>query len=252
MVEQVENELNAACSVGICLPGSLCARTNRIKNSNRLYLNGKTFAKDMEQAIKRPVKMANDANCFALSEAFDGAGKNASIVCGIIIGTGCGGGLVIDAKLVEGHNRIAAEWGHNPLPWPNFGELNSPVCYCGKTGCLEQWISGTALSRCYAGRTKQTKSAQEIAELASKGESTAVFELSALTDRLGRAIAHICNVVDPEVVVLGGGLSNIASLYNNLPQIIEEYIFSDKWYGKVLPPKWGDSSGVRGAARLWG
>lgn len=252
LVSMIEDEVGNSCSVGIGMPGFLCHKTQLVRNSNRLYMNGKPFSRDIENALKRPVKIANDANCFALSEALDGAGKDTKIVCGIILGTGCGGGLVIDSRLVEGANRIAAEWGHNPLPWPSYDEMNAPKCYCGKSGCLEQWISGTALSRCYEGRTKIKISGEEIATLASEGKTAAVFEVAALTDRIGRAIAHICNVVDPGAIVLGGGISNISSLYNDLPDIINKYVFVDKWEGKILRPKWGDSSGVRGAARLWG
>ncbi|MGL1959205.1 MAG: ROK family protein [Colwellia sp.] len=251
LVTKIENELNDKCSVGLCIPGSVCVVTQQIKNSNKQYLNGSDLIKDVEYILKRPIKIANDANCFALSEAYDGAGEKSSIVCGIILGTGCGGGIVVNNKLLEGRNGIAAEWGHNPLPWANYDEANSSQCYCGLTGCLEQWISGTALSRRYEGRTKSKKTAKEIAELAETGESTAIFEISALTDRIGRAIASICNVIDPDVIVLGGGLSNIKSLYSDLPEVIEKYIFNEKWYGQVMPPVWGDSSGVRGAARLW-
>jgi len=251
LVADIEAKHGSGLSVGICMPGSISSVSGRMRNSNRLYMNGKDIQTDIETMLKRKVKIANDANCFALSEAYDGAGKGKPVVCGLILGTGCGGGIVVNTKLIEGCNGIAAEWGHNPLPWPNFQELNGPECYCGKIGCLEQWISGSGLARCYQARTKQAKTGQEIVELAVQGESAAVYEISALTNRIARAIAHICNIVDPDVIVLGGGLSNLSSLYNALPTLVEEFVYSDNWNGKILPPVWGDSSGVRGAARLW-
>ncbi|MCU4677345.1 ROK family protein [Catenovulum sp. 2E275] len=251
LVTDIEMRHGSGLAVGICMPGSVSTVTGKLRNSNRLYMNGKDVQADIESALNRKVKIANDANCFALSEAFDGAGKGKNVVCGIILGTGCGGGIVVNTKLVEGANGIAAEWGHNSLPWPNFQELNGgPECYCGKMGCLEQWISGSGLSRCYQARTKQIKTGKEIVELAAQGESAAVYEISALTNRLARAIASICNVVDPDVIVLGGGLSNLQSLYTALPALVEQFVYADSWHGKILPPVWGDSSGVRGAARL--
>jgi len=233
------------------MSGSVGTVSNKVKNSNQLYLNNKDFTTDLTDILKRPVKVANDANCFALSEAYDGAGKNKKIVCGIILSTGCGGGIVIDSQLITGVNGIAAEWGHNPLPWATYAENNSPQCYCGLKGCIEQWISGTGLTRCYEKRTKEKKSGKEIYELAQMGESNAIFEINALTDRLGRAIAHTCNIIDPDIIVLGGGLSNITSLYEELPEVIQKYVFSETWHGQVLPSIWGETSCLRGAARLW-
>lgn len=251
LVKEIEAQTKSSGTVGIGTPGSICPRTGRMRNSNRDYLNGSDFRKDLEEALGRPIKLANDANCFALSEAFDGAGAGKNIVCGLILGTGCGGGLVINSRLVEGSHGIAAEWGHNPLPWQSLSELNAPVCYCGREGCLEQWVSGTALTRCFKARTGRTESGEAIAALAQSGDTAAIYEISALINRIGRTIASICNVVDPDVVVIGGGLSNIPMLYRELPAVIEKYVFSDSWRGKVVPPDWGDSSGVRGAARLW-
>jgi len=251
LVKKIEDKLGGSMSVGLCMSGSVCTVSKKVKNSNLLYLNGKDFDADISEVLKRPIKIANDANCFTVSEAYDGAGKNKKVVCGIILGTGCGGGLVIDSQLITGVNAIAAEWGHNPLPWATYDENNLPKCYCGLKGCLEQWISGTGLSRCYEKRTKTKKSGKEIYALAKAGESNAIFEINALTDRIGRAIASICNVIDPDVIVLGGGLSNINSLYDELPEIVQKYILSDIWRGQVLAPVWGSSSGLRGAARLW-
>lgn len=251
LVKNIEKELKITTSVGVCIPGSISPYTGKIRNSNKLYLNNSDFNKDLEYALSRPIKFANDANCFALSEAHDGAGAGRNIVCGLILGTGCGGGIVVNSRLVEGSQGIAGEWGHNPLPWANLSEQNTPGCYCGQEGCLEQWISGTALTRCFKARTGATESGAAIAALAQAGDTAAIYEISALINRIGRAIAAICNVIDPDIVVIGGGLSNIPMLYRELPKIIEQYIFADKWNGKVVPPHWGDSSGVRGAARLW-
>ncbi|WP_439510858.1 ROK family protein [Marinimicrobium koreense] len=244
-------KLRQRVSVGIGTPGSICKATGKLRNSNRQYLNGSALTRDLEAVLQRPIRIANDANCFALSEAYDGAAGGKKVVCGLILGTGCGGGLVVNGELLEGANSIAAEWGHNPLPWQDLTEANGPDCYCGKRGCLEQWISGTALSRCFNARTGKSATAKAIAELAQEGDTAAIYEISALINRVGRAIATICNVVDPDVIVIGGGLSNIPMLYKELPAVIEQYVFSDTWRGSVLPPRWGDSSGVRGAARLW-
>jgi fructokinase len=251
LVQEIETQIKHAATVGVGTPGSICPRSGQMRNSNKGYLNGSDFRKDLELALDRPIKLANDANCFALSEAFDGAGAGKDIVCGLILGTGCGGGLVMNSRLVEGSHGIAAEWGHNPLPWQTLSESNAPTCYCGCEGCLEQWISGTALTRCFKARTGRTESGATIAALAQNGDTAAIYEISALINRIGRAIASICNVVDPDIIVIGGGLSNIPMLYRELPAIIEKYVFSDSWRGKVVPPNWGDSSGVRGAARLW-
>lgn len=251
LVKDIEKQLKTTATVGVCTPGSICPRTGLIRNSNKLYLNNSEFNQDLEYALGRSIKFANDANCFALSEAYDGAGAGKNIVCGLILGTGCGGGIVINSRLLEGSQGIAGEWGHNPLPWQNFDESNAPKCYCGQEGCLEQWVSGTALTRCFKARTGRTESGAAIATLAQNGDAAAIYEISALINRVGRAIASICNVVDPDVVVIGGGLSNIPMLYRELPKIIEQYIFADTWSGKLAPPHWGDSSGVRGAARLW-
>ncbi len=244
-------KLRQRTNVGIGTPGSICPHTGKLRNSNRHYLNGSPLTRDLEAALQRPIRIANDANCFALSEATDGAGSGRRVVCGLILGTGCGGGLVIDGKLLEGSHGIAGEWGHNPLPWLSLTETNGNNCYCGQDGCLEQWISGIALTRCFKSRTGRSESAETIARLAQDGDTAAIYEISELINRVGRAIAVICNVVDADVVVIGGGLSNIPMLYKALPSVIEKYVFCDSWRRSVLPPRWGDSSGVRGAARLW-
>lgn len=251
LVKTIEKQIKKSATIGVGIPGSISPHSGKIRNSNRLYLNNSEFHKDLEYALGRSIKVANDANCFALSEAYDGAGAGKNIVCGLILGTGCGGGIVINSKLIEGSQGIAGEWGHNPLPWASLTEQNGPECYCGHEGCLEQWISGTALSRCFKARTGKDSSGAEIAALAQQGDTAAIYEVSALINRIGRAIASICNVVDPDVIVIGGGLSNIPMLYRELPKIIDQYVFADAWHGKVVPPLWGDSSGVRGAARLW-
>lgn len=251
LVKAIEKQIKKPATIGVGIPGSISPHSGKIRNSNRLYLNNSEFHKDLEYALGRSIKIANDANCFALSEAYDGAGAGKNIVCGLILGTGCGGGIVINSKLIEGSQGIAGEWGHNPLPWANLTEQNTPACYCGQEGCLEQWISGTALSRCFKARTNKELSGAEIATLAQQGDTAAIYEVSALINRIGRAIASICNVVDPDIIVIGGGISNIPMLYRELPKIIDQFVFADNWHGKIAPPLWGDSSGVRGAARLW-
>lgn len=251
LVEAVERETKLTGTIGVGAPGSISPTTGLMRNSNSLYLNGRRFREDLTAALGREVRMANDANCFALSEAIDGAGAGAKVCVGLILGTGCGGGIVIDGKLIVGHNAIGGEWGHNPLPWPTVAETPGPACYCGQRGCLEQWISGTGLQLDFRSRTGQALSAEQISEDARLGKREAQKALDDLIDRIGRAIATLCNVIDPDAIVIGGGLSNIAEIYERLPAIIASRVFSDAWAARILPAKWGDSSGVRGAARLW-
>ncbi len=197
------------------------------------------------------MRLANDANCLALSEAIDGAGEGHASVYAVILGTGCGAGLVINGKLVEGHHGVAAEMGHNPLPWPTVDELSVPACWCGQTGCLETWISGSGFARAHQAATGRNWTAEAIIEAARSGDTQAVRELDRLHDRLARALANVVNLVDPEIIVLGGGLSNIPEIYDGLNEAIAARVFSDIWNAAVVPARWGDSSGVRGAARLW-
>lgn len=251
LVARVEAEAGPARSIGLAVPGSLSPRTGLIRNANSTYLNGRRFDEDLEAALGRPVRLANDANCLALSEAADGAGAGASSLFGVILGTGCGGGLVIDANLVEGAHGVAAEIGHISLPWPSTEEAPGPACWCGLSGCLETWISGTGFQRDHQATTGRTWKPQAIIEAARAGDAQATVSLDRYIDRLGRALAMAVNLADPEVFVLGGGMSNVSELYDRLPEVVTRYVFADRWQGRIVPARWGDSSGVRGAARLW-
>lgn len=252
LVRRVEVETGPGRSVGLAIPGSPSPHTGLIRNANSTYLNGRRFAEDLEAALGRPVRLANDANCLALSEAVDGAGAGATSLFGVILGTGCGGGLVIDGKLVEGAHGVAAEIGHISLPWPSADEAPGPACWCGLNGCLETWVSGTGFQRDHQANTGRAWKAQAIIDAARAGDAEAAGALSRYIDRLGRALAMVVNLTDPEVFVLGGGMSNVAELYDRLPEVVGRHVFSDRWDGRIVPAKWGDSSGVRGAARLWG
>jgi len=251
LVAQVEQQAQARGTVGIGTPGSISPSTGVMRNANSTYLNGRRFREDLHEALGRDIRMANDANCLALSEAVDGAAAGARVAFAIIIGTGCGGGLVVDGQLIEGHNGIAGDWGHMPLPWPNDGEAPGPECWCGQHGCLEMWVSGTGLQRDYEEHSARQLGGEEIIARFRAGEPAANGAFDRYVDRLGRAIAVVCNTVDPDAIVLGGGLSNVAEIYDRLPGVIESRVFSDSWSARIGPARWGDSSGVRGAARLW-
>ena len=251
LVEAVERRLQARGTVGVGCPGSVSPRTGVMRNANSVYLNGRRFGEDLSAALGREVRLANDANCLALSEAVDGAAAGAHVAFAIILGTGCGGGLVVGGALVEGHNGNAGEFGHAPLPWPGPDESPGPQCWCGQRGCLETWVAGTGLQRDYAERVAPGLTAQEVVARFRAGKPGAVAAFERYVDRLGRAIAVVCNLVDPDVIVLGGGMSNVTELYARLPTVVEQRVFSDHWSARIAPAKWGDSSGVRGAARLW-
>lgn len=251
LIARVEAETGPARSIGLAIPGSPSPRTGLIRNANSTYLNGRRFGEDLASALARPVRLANDANCLALSEAVDGAGKGVASVFGVIVGTGCGGGLIIDGKLVEGAHGVAAEIGHISLPWPRDAEAPGPACWCGLNGCLETWVSGTGFQRDHEATTGRAWKAQAVVEAARRGDAGAAAALARYIDRLGRALAMVVNLADPEVFVLGGGMSNVAELYDRLPEVVERHAFSDHWNGRIVAAKWGDSSGVRGAARLW-
>ncbi len=239
-------------SVGIGMPGSLARGTGFVQNANSTWLNGRPFGQDLEAYLKRPVRLANDANCFALSEAADGAGAGAASVFGVILGTGCGGGLVLGGHLVDGPLGIAGEWGHNPLPWPTADEQPGPLCWCGRRGCLETWVSGSGLEADHARITGESRTGADIAARAATGDIAARATLDRHADRLARGLAHVINIVDPHVVVLGGGLSRLAHLYDALPQRVAPHLFTDHPRRPLGPPRWGAACGVRGAARLWG
>lgn len=247
LVTNLESELDGQGSVGIATPGAISQQNGRMKNCNSTCLNGRPLQKDLEKALNRPVRMANDANCFALSEATDGAGAGAQCVFGVIIGTGTGAGIVINGQLLTGCNAIAGEWGHNPLPWPTADELPGPSCYCGQQGCLETFLSGPG----FAAQSGLGQSAETIAEAAAKGHPPSLAALQQYSQRLARGLAHVINILDPEVIVLGGGMSNIESLYRSVPEAWQAYVFSDSVNTKLRPPRFGDDSGVRGAAWLW-
>jgi fructokinase len=251
LVDRVERETGQAGRVGVGAPGSVSPRTGVMRNANSVWLNGRPFRQDLEAALSRPVHLANDANCLALSESVDGAAAGERTVFAVIIGTGCGGGLVIDGRLIEGANGIGGEWGHIMLP-PAPGEFPGPECWCGRHGCVETWVSGPAMARDHSVRSGQPlRDAEAIVAAARGGDQNARCTVDRYIDRLGRALAVICNILDPDVFVFGGGLSNMHELYERLPGAILPHVFSDTWQAKLVPARWGDSSGVRGAARLW-
>lgn len=251
LVDALQAQCGVAGSVGIGMPGSISAATGTVQNANSTWLNGRRFRHDLEAALGRPVRLANDANCFALSEATDGAGQGMASVFGVIIGTGCGGGLVFDGRLIDGPRGIGGEWGHNPLPWAESGEHPGPRCWCGRFGCMETWVSGSGLAADHARVTGETSTAHDIARRAATGDQVAQATIYRHASRLARGLAHVVNVFDPHVIVLGGGLSNLDSLYRNLPTLMAPHIFADHCAVDIRPPVWGDASGVRGAARLW-
>ncbi len=256
LVAALEHEAAARGSVGVGIPGAVSPQTGRIKNANSTWLIGAAFNRDLAAALDRPVRLANDANCFALSEAVDGAAAGAGVVFGVILGTGVGGGVVIDGKVLAGRNAIAGEWGHNPLPWPRDEERPGPTCYCGKQGCIETFLSGPGLARDYAAGegspASPPASPEEIETRAEAGEAAALAALDRYQDRLARGLAQVIDLLDPDVIVLGGGLSNLPRLYQSLPARLPAYVFSDRVDTELRPPRHGDSSGVRGAAWLWG
>ncbi len=251
LVQDAERELGARGTIGIGTPGAASPATGRLRNSNSVCLNGKPLQQDLERALGREVRIANDANCFALSEAHDGAGQGADTVFGVILGTGVGGGVVVRGQVLAGANRIAGEWGHNPLPWPRRDEQPGPPCYCGKSGCIETFLSGPGLARDHESRAGARLDAESVAELAKRGDAGASATLARYEERLARALASVINVLDPDVVVLGGGLSNVDRLYDTVPRLWRDWVFSDVTHTRLARNRHGDSSGVRGAAWLW-
>jgi fructokinase len=250
LVAAAEDAAGAA-SVGVGIPGAISPATGLVKNANSTWLNGRSLAEDLARRLARPVRLTNDANCLALSEAADGAAAGQPVVFGVIVGTGTGGGLVVNGRAVVGANAIAGEWGHNPMPWPEEGEWPGPPCYCGRTGCIETFLSGPGLSRDHRKASGEQLDAAAIAVRACRGDAVASATLSRYERRLARALASIVNVVDPDVIVMGGGLSNIEQLYRRVPEMWGEYVFSDHVATRLVKAMHGDSSGVRGAARLW-
>lgn len=251
LIEGIEAELGQKARVGIGIPGAISQATGLIKNANSTCLIGHAFDRDMMTALGRQIRFANDANCFALSEASDGAGEEAAVVFGVILGTGVGGGIVAHGRLLTGINAIAGEWGHSPLPWPRDEERPGPLCYCGKNGCIETFLSGPALARDHRLVTGEEKDAITLAAQAEAGDAKAAATLARYEDRLARGLATVINLLDPDVIVLGGGLGHIRRLYESVPRRWRSFVFSDTVTTRLVPPKWGDSSGVRGAAWLW-
>ena len=241
----------APARVGIGMPGSVSPVSGRVQNANSTWLNGRDFASDIRGRLGLPVRLANDANCLALSEAADGAAAGAPTVFGVILGTGCGGALVIDGKVLAGANRIGGEWGHNPLPWAEPDEHPGPPCWCGRKGCLETWLSGPALARDHLAATGKELRGEAIAAAARAGDRAAQATLERHASRLARGLAHVVNLFDPDVIVLGGGLSGMAHLYEELPRLMPRWIFAEAPRVTVRPARHGPASGVRGAARLW-
>jgi fructokinase len=251
LVAAAELEAGERGTLGVGTPGSLSPFTGRMRNANSVWLNGKRLDKDLTSALGRPVRLANDADCFALSEAVDGAGSEARSVFGVIVGTGTGGGIVVDGRLLSGPNRIAGEWGHNPLPRPGGDEYPGPPCYCGQRGCIETFLSGPGLAADFRRATGRDLAPPQIVAAAEAGAPEADAVVGRYEDRMARALAGVINILDPEVIVLGGGLSNLDRLYRNVPDLIDRYIFSDGSHVDLRRPVHGDSSGVRGAAWLW-
>lgn len=251
LIADLERQAGAKCTIGIGMPGSISPATGLVQNANSVWLNGRPLKADLEARMGRELRLANDANCFAVSEAADGAGAGAASVLGIILGTGCGGGIVAGGRIVDGPRGIGGEWGHNPLPWMTADEHPGPTCWCGRRGCMETWVSGPALAADHARTTGERIGAEDISRRAATGDSAALATLGRHADRLARGLAHVVNLLDPEVIVIGGGLSKLSHLYTMLPGLVAPWVFADAPRIVIRPPRWGDASGVRGAAWLW-
>ena len=251
LVDRLERETEPAASVGIGIPGAISPATGLVKNANATWLIGRALDRDLAALLGRPVRVANDADCFATSEAADGAARGLAVVFGVILGTGVGGGIVVQGAPLAGANAIAGEWGHNPLPWPEDDERPGPPCYCGKRGCIETFLSGPGLALDHSAAGGQNIPASEVVHLAGEGDARAEATLQRYEKRLARALAHVVNILDPHAIVLGGGLSNIQRLYARVPQLWSAWIFSDHVATRLLRNRHGDSGGVRGAACLW-
>ena len=251
LVGAIEVDLGSRASVGVATPGARSLVDGRMKNANSTCLNGQPLKEDLERALGREIRVANDANCFALSEAIDGAGRGARCVFGVILGTGVGGGIAIDGRVVTGANAIAGEWGHNPLPLPEAADLPLPHCYCGRRGCIETYLSGPALAADFAKDSGERRESADIARAAEENDPRSAAAMERYERRLARSLAGVINLLDPDVIVLGGGLSNVKRLYANAARLCKEFVFSDDLRTRIVPPAHGDSSGVRGAAWLW-
>lgn len=251
LVRALETGLGERATVGVGIPGTVMRPSGLVKNANSTWIIGQPLESDLSVALDREVRCENDANCLALSEATDGSGAGNRVVFAVILGTGCGGGLAIDGGVLEGRNGVAGEWGHNSLPWPRIDEVPGPNCYCGKSGCIETWISGTGLGNDYKRATGTPLSGKEVVDAAERCDAQALAAIARLEDRIARGFASLVNVIDPDVIVIGGGLSQLASIYRNVPRLLENYGFGGGIHTPILPARHGDSSGVRGAAWLW-
>jgi fructokinase len=251
VIGEAEAEVRASCTIGVGIPGAISPATGLVKNANSTWLNGRPLRVDLERAIGREVRLANDANCLAVSEAVDGAGADADVVFGVILGTGTGGGIVVNRHVITGPNAVAGEWGHNPLPWPDAEEQPGPECYCGQVGCIETFLSGPGLAADYRRRGGGDVAGEEIVTRAGRGEPLAIRSLAAWTRRLAKSLATVINVLDPDVIVVGGGHSRIQSIYTDVPRLWGTWVFSDVVSTRFVPSQYGDASGVRGAAWLW-
>ncbi len=251
LVREIERVAGAGASVGVGIPGAITRSTGLVKNANSVWLIGRPLGRDLESRLGRPVRIENDANCFAISEAADGAAAGEDVVFGVILGTGVGGGIVVRGRGLDGPNLIAGEWGHNPLPWMTDDEHPGPPCYCGKRGCIETFLSGPGLARDFTVATGRTFSTREIVAAAQHGDPGAAAAMERYHDRLARGLASVINVLDPDIIVIGGGMSNIPRLAENAMERLPGYVFSDSMLTRVVPNMHGDSSGARGAAWLW-
>jgi fructokinase len=251
LVRRIESETGVTGTVGAGIPGTISGATGLVKNANSTWLNGRRLKEDISAALDREVRIANDANCLAVSEATDGAAAGKGVVFAVILGTGCGGGVAFHGRVHEGLNGVGGEWGHNPLPWASGDELPGPECYCGQRGCMEMWVSGTALGRDFLHVTGRNLSGPEIMNFCAAGDPEAVAAVERLEDRLARGLAHLIHVIDPDVFVFGGGLSKAARIYPNVARLLPKYVFGGEVNTPLVQAKFGDSSGVRGAAWLW-
>jgi fructokinase len=251
LVERIERETGMTGTVGAGIPGSISGKTGLVKNANSTWLNGQPLQRDLSTAAGREVRLANDANCLVVSEATDGAAAGKNVVFGVIVGTGCGGGLAVNGRIHAGQNGVGGEWGHNPLPWALPEEYPGPLCYCGKRGCLEMWLSGTGVARDFKEVTGRERTAREIFADCEAGDPESTQAVERLEDRLARGLAHLINILDPDVIVFGGGLSKVQRLYREVPKRLSKYVFGGEADTLILPALHGDSSGVRGAAWLW-
>jgi fructokinase len=251
LVHRMEAETGKTGTVGAGIPGTISRATGLVKNANSTWLNGQPFHTDLIAALGREVRVANDANCLAVSEAMDGAAAGVRFVYGVILGTGCGGGVALEGCVHDGPNGVAGEWGHNPLPWPKPEESPGPACYCGKRGCMEMWVSGTGVARDYKSVTGTAKTTREIVADFAAGDRVAAATIERFEDRLARGLSNVINILDPDVIVVGGGVSRVEHIYEALPKLLPRYVFGGEASTPIVQAKYGDSSGVRGAAWLW-